>query len=54
MRDIPVGSDPNLHSDNLILFKDNDQIGTIHLDPYVIIDPNYDDIDLDLLVSFAG
>lgn len=54
MRDIPIGADPNLHSINLILFKDNDPIGVIHLDPYIITAFNHDDIDLDLLRSFAG
>ena len=53
IRDLPTGSNPNLHSINLILFKDNDQVGVIHLDPYIITAPNHDDIDLNRLMSFA-
>jgi len=54
MRDIPAGSNPNLHSVNLILFKDDELIGVIHVDPYVIAAPNYDDVDTELSCKFIG
>jgi hypothetical protein len=45
LRNPPMDSNPNLHSINLIILNDNDQVGIIHLDPYVDTAPNYDDMD---------
>jgi hypothetical protein len=54
MRDIPAGSNPNLHSINLILFQGDEQIGVIHLDPYIITPANYDDVDTNISCRFIG
>jgi len=52
MRNIPAGASPNLHSVNLILLKDGEQIGIIHLDPYSINAANYDDMDANISCRF--
>jgi len=54
MRDIPAGLSPNLHSINLIVFKNNEQIGMIHLDPYIVYPGNYDDMDVGVRDRFIG
>ena len=54
MRDMPAGLSPNLHSINLIVFKECEQIGMIHLDPYIMYPGNYDDMDTDIRDKFIG
>lgn len=49
MRNLPAGANPNLHSVNLLLFNGDEQVGVIHLDPYLEGVANYDDMDLSAL-----
>ena len=53
LRNPPSGANPNLHSINLIIFNYHDQVGIIHLDPYIITAPNYDDMGVDIRGRFA-
>lgn len=53
MRNLPVGANPNLHSINLLIFNGGDQVGVIHLDPYIAKDANYDHLDIDIFGDFV-
>jgi hypothetical protein len=54
IRNIPAGADTNLHSVNIVVLQQNDQVGVIHLDPYVITISNYDDMNADIRDKFIG
>lgn len=54
LRNPPIDSNPNLHSINFIILNNNDQVGIIHLDPYINTAPNYDDMDIRMSRKFVS